>query len=99
MAEQALAALLQLEHGPDEEGANSGFALDGLAALGMNQDSTNLDFLRSVAVLLVLLDHVCTFFNVRQIGIYSTYEMGHLDVLLFFVHTSLVLMLALELQQ
>ena len=58
-------------------------------------DSHNLDFLRSVAVLLVLIDHLF-----MAAGLAShfpvIYDMGRLGVLLFFVHTSRVLMLSLE---
>jgi peptidoglycan/LPS O-acetylase OafA/YrhL len=58
-------------------------------------DSRNLDFLRSVAVLLVLFDHLF-----MAAGLADRYpfvwSMGHLGVLMFFVHTSLVLMLSLE---
>lgn len=59
------------------------------------QDSRNLDFLRSVAVLLVLVDHL---FMAAGLAIRfpTVYDMGRLGVLLFFVHTSMVLMLSLE---
>jgi peptidoglycan/LPS O-acetylase OafA/YrhL len=61
-----------------------------------SNNSTNLDLLRSVAVLYVVLDHtlkltgVVTFFGV------DIAWFGHLGVMFFFVHTCLVLMMSLE---
>ncbi len=65
-------------------------------ASGSPQQSTNLDFLRSVAVLLV--------FGVHYYDIQSgagekwglSWHLGRLGVLMFFVHTCLVLMWSLE---
>ncbi len=52
----------------------------------------NLDFLRALAVLLVLGSHIGEAYHN-----YPTYAViGHLGVLLFFVHTSYVLMMSLE---
>jgi peptidoglycan/LPS O-acetylase OafA/YrhL len=62
---------------------------------------SNLDILRSVAVLTVLLTHLlqvtagCKFDEHIAYGI-ETYSLGAVGVLLFFVHTSLVLMQSLE---
>jgi len=62
---------------------------------------SNLDILRSVAVLTVLLTHLlqvtagCKFDEHIAYGI-ETYSLGTVGVLLFFVHTSLVLMQSLE---
>jgi len=58
-------------------------------------DSSVLDFLRATAVSLVLLDHI------TEIGpLHDEYwfaqRLGWLGVMLFFVHTSLVLMFSLE---
>src|SRR5215472_567384 len=61
-------------------------------------DSTNLDFLRASAVLMVLLFHVFDFFGIKRLGPFEPQAMGGLGVLLFFVHTSFVLMLSLERQ-
>lgn len=58
----------------------------------------NLDFLRANAVLMVLAFHVLGFFGIRQLGPFDLEAMGHLGVLLFFVHTCFVLMLSLERQ-
>jgi peptidoglycan/LPS O-acetylase OafA/YrhL len=59
-------------------------------------ESANLDFLRSVAVLLVVYNHVAdTYFLNMGLGP----RFGRLGVLMFFVHTSLVLMMSLERQQ
>ena len=62
----------------------------------MSQDSTNLDLLRSIAVLLVLFDHTVKFFGVEHLGSSDVNWLGRLGVAFFFVHTSLVLMLSLE---
>src|SRR5258708_4164978 len=58
--------------------------------------SSNLDFLRSVAVLLVLTQHLCRREHIEQIGWIATTSLGRFGVLLFFVHTSLVLMRSME---
>jgi len=56
----------------------------------------NLDVLRAVAVLLVLADHVFAA-NGRATGPWNwNWAVGRLGVLLFFVHTSLVLMSSIE---
>lgn len=56
----------------------------------------NLDFLRALAVLLVLVAHVAGY-TIRTNAI--SFAMGQLGVMLFFVHTSLVLMQSMERQQ
>src|SRR5437899_9089949 len=61
-------------------------------------DSPNLDFLRANAVLMVLAFHVLGSFGIRRAGPFNLEAMGQLGVLLFFVHTSFVLMLSLERQ-
>src|SRR2546423_12188612 len=58
--------------------------------------SANLDFLRAVAVLLVLAQHLCRRMHVEHVGWAPTTSLGLFGVLLFFVHTSLVLMYSLE---
>lgn len=58
--------------------------------------SANLDFLRTVAVLLVLAQHLCTRLHIEHIGWAPTTSLGPFGVLLFFVHTSLVLMSSME---
>ncbi len=62
--------------------------------------TSNLDILRSTAVLLVLVDHVLEVWSAKH-GIPDFQEnfrlcLGRLGVLLFFVHTSLVLNFSLE---
>ena len=54
-------------------------------------DLANLDLLRSVAVGLVFLTHTMDAMKIRGLG-----DLGRFGVLLFFVHTSLVLMLSME---
>jgi peptidoglycan/LPS O-acetylase OafA/YrhL len=67
--------------------------------LSAKSDSANLDFLRMNAVLLVVFFHLLTFFGKTHLGSLNLIPMGSLGVFLFFVHTSLVLMLSLERQQ
>lgn len=57
----------------------------------------NLDVLRAVAVLCVAGAHVAELFTVG-FGRLSVHDIGRLGVLLFFVHTALVLMSSLERQ-
>jgi peptidoglycan/LPS O-acetylase OafA/YrhL len=58
-------------------------------------NSRNLDLLRSFAVLLVVGFHLAKFFNWRM-GALRVTDFGLLGVMLFFVHTTLVLMFSLE---
>jgi peptidoglycan/LPS O-acetylase OafA/YrhL len=61
-------------------------------------DSPNLDLLRSLAVTYVVVFHLLAFFwKTRNLGILTA--IGHWGVLLFFVHTSLVLMFSLQRQE
>ncbi len=53
--------------------------------------SSNLDLLRGLAVLMVLFDHLT-----RHYGLGPFDSIGYFGVLLFFVHTSLVLMLSMQ---
>ena len=58
----------------------------------LHKESPNLDLLRSVAVLAVLADHVAATYQKHVfLG-----DLGYWGVLLFFVHTSYVLMMSLE---
>jgi peptidoglycan/LPS O-acetylase OafA/YrhL len=58
--------------------------------------SPNLDLLRSIAVLMVLLDHLCRHFYHDRIAKLGVGDLGTFGVLLFFVHTSLVLMSSMQ---
>jgi peptidoglycan/LPS O-acetylase OafA/YrhL len=60
-------------------------------------ESPNLDLLRSIAVLLVFINHVLLFLQLTHDGSFFR-PIGHWGVLLFFVHTSLVLLLSLQRQ-
>jgi hypothetical protein len=71
----------------------------GLRLLGydfhlVSQESTNLDLLRSFAVLLVLFDHTIKFLGFYHHRSFDINWMGRIGVTFFFVHTSLVLMLS-----
>ena len=67
--------------------------------MNSRRDSSNLDFLRSFAVLLVVSDHLMVYFGVHEGSILRPRLCGLFGVFLFFVHTSLVLMYSLERQQ
>lgn len=56
-----------------------------------SNDLPNLDFLRAVAVLLVLTDHLTRHYHHDRLG-----DLGFFGVLLFFVHTSLVLTYSMQ---
>ena len=57
----------------------------------------NLDLLRAIAVLLVLAQHVGSKMHIEHIAWAPTRcPLGLFGVLLFFVHTSLVLMYSME---
>lgn len=57
---------------------------------------SNLDMLRSIAVMLVVLDHTLLAMHIRWIGAWEVQWLGIVGVFMFFVHTSLVLMWSLE---
>jgi peptidoglycan/LPS O-acetylase OafA/YrhL len=59
------------------------------------RESANLDLLRSLAVILVFSEHALVAFGLPWEGTMLG-ALGHLGVLLFFIHTSLVLMMSLE---
>jgi peptidoglycan/LPS O-acetylase OafA/YrhL len=55
-----------------------------------------MDFLRSTAVLMVLFDHLCRHYHLDRLGAVAVADIGIFGVLLFFVHTSLVLMYSMQ---
>ena len=59
-------------------------------------ESPNLDLLRSFAVLSVFVDHIASTFGIAQRTGLWFWALGHWGVLLFFVHTSFVLMMSME---
>src|SRR3981081_1365808 len=67
-----------------------------VAREGYHQDSANLDFLRSTAVLLVYFTHLYGIYTGRGMKWDLFWHIGQLGVLIFFVHTCLVLMWSLE---
>jgi peptidoglycan/LPS O-acetylase OafA/YrhL len=56
----------------------------------------NLDLLRSMAVLLVVVEHTLLAMHMHWIGSWNIAWLGVVGVFIFFVHTSLVLMWSLE---
>jgi len=58
--------------------------------------SANLDLLRAVAVLLVIVQHLCRLLHIDHVGWIATNSLGLFGVLLLFVHTSLVLMQSMD---
>ena len=58
-----------------------------------NNNLNNLNILRSIAILLVVLSHI-PIINLPEI--YAKYSLGLIGVFIFFVHTSFVLMLSLK---
>jgi peptidoglycan/LPS O-acetylase OafA/YrhL len=56
----------------------------------------NLDFLRTFAVACVVVRHIVGFFSVPSSRWFQPQALGIYGVLLFFVHTSLVLMMSLK---
>jgi peptidoglycan/LPS O-acetylase OafA/YrhL len=68
-----------------------------------SNESANLDFLRTLAVLSVVLAHAQLLFEQRKYShlhwLTKLHGIGGWGVLMFFVHTSLVLMFSLERQQ
>lgn len=64
----------------------------------MSDKSPNLDVLRSMAVSFVVLSHVLIDHSLAQVGRYHTQTLGTLGVMIFFVHTCLVLMRSLARQ-
>jgi peptidoglycan/LPS O-acetylase OafA/YrhL len=56
----------------------------------------NLDMLRSIAVLLVVVEHILLAMRIHWIGSWNIAWIGVVGVFMFFVHTSLVLMWSLE---
>ena len=58
--------------------------------------SANLDLLRALAVLMVLAQHLLRRAELLSVGPIPVETIGHFGVLLFFVHTSLVLMYSMH---
>ena len=60
------------------------------------KDSPNLDALRACAVVFVVLSHLPYFVGWEDPAWYRLKSLGHLGVAIFFVHTTLVLMMSLQ---
>ena len=60
------------------------------------RDSANLDVLRAIAVMCVFSSHLLHFSRGQVRFTAFQLHLGHLGVIMFFVHTSLVLMFSLE---
>lgn len=65
----------------------------------ITKESPNLDLLRTCAIGLVVLSHVLLFVtDGKSSSLYNFHTMGRIGVAIFFVHTTLVLMMSLERQ-
>jgi len=60
------------------------------------RDMPNLDFVRALAVITVVLEHTLLGLGIQQVGPFPVAYLGVLGVLVFFVLTTLVLMWSLE---
>jgi peptidoglycan/LPS O-acetylase OafA/YrhL len=68
------------------------------ALMALRQETPNLDVMRSLAVMFVVTFHVSLFFRVLPPAS-PFYNLGHWGVIMFFVHTSFVLIASLERQR
>jgi peptidoglycan/LPS O-acetylase OafA/YrhL len=59
-------------------------------------DLPNLDFVRSIAVISVVLEHTLISLGIVKVGPFPIPYLGIMGVMIFFVHTTLVLMWSLE---
>jgi peptidoglycan/LPS O-acetylase OafA/YrhL len=68
------------------------------ASREVSRDLPNLDFMRALAVLLVVADHVLETTGALVGRSFSPFDwyLGRMGVLMFFVHTSLVLMMSMD---
>ena len=82
----ASSAVVDVQAGPSRDMASTRYS-----TVEAPSDLPNLDLLRTVAVLLVFVGHLMLTAGVRGLG-----DVGRFGVLIFFVHTSLVLMLSME---
>ncbi|MGA7245732.1 MAG: acyltransferase [Terracidiphilus sp.] len=64
--------------------------------LDRSNQMPNLDLLRSIAVLLVVVEHTLLALRILTIGYWKIAWLGVVGVFMFFVHTSLVLMWSLD---
>jgi len=60
------------------------------------RDMPNLDFVRSIAVISVVLEHTLLALGIKQVGPFPVGYLGIMGVMVFFVLTVLVLMWSLE---
>ncbi|HUB28043.1 MAG TPA: acyltransferase [Terracidiphilus sp.] len=60
------------------------------------KDNHNLDLLRAIAVILVVVEHILLAMHVQSIASWNVAWIGVVGVFFFFVHTSLVLMWSLD---
>src|SRR5258705_4558284 len=70
----------------------------GVYSSVQTSSNSNLDFLRALAVLYVFFGHLTYFRGIYHLGPLNVVPIGFWGVLVFFVHTSLVLTLSLERQ-
>jgi peptidoglycan/LPS O-acetylase OafA/YrhL len=62
----------------------------------LKQDSPNLDILRATAILVVLVSHFPSSMGLGDDPFWGLESIGRMGVRMFFIHTSLVLMLSLQ---
>ncbi|WP_395685911.1 acyltransferase family protein [Caenimonas koreensis] len=65
----------------------------------MRDESPNLDLLRTIAVALVYISHLLNYVGWGYDGAFRLTSLGFMGVAIFFVHTSLVLMMSMHRQQ
>jgi peptidoglycan/LPS O-acetylase OafA/YrhL len=56
------------------------------------RDLPNLDLVRSIAVISVVVEHTLLSLGIQKIGPFPVAYLGVMGVMVFFVHTTLVLM-------
>lgn len=93
-----LASVFLCWHGFTNLRESGGFRVTEGTQHSNSEATANLDLLRSIAVLLVVGRHLAGMSGASYLGPVPLQPLGILGVLLFFVHTSLVLMHSLERQ-
>jgi peptidoglycan/LPS O-acetylase OafA/YrhL len=85
--------------GSTDHAAITAPAVDRSVVIAEWSSEPNLDGLRAFAVLCVVARHLLTMFGIPARSWFQPQALGTFGVVIFFVHTSLVLMLSLDRQQ